>query len=325
MCQLPITFSYLTLQNQFSGVWLICETLMVMVLSVFYPNRLFVCNLLIGIAIAYGLYFFPEGQHFAWQQQHLMYLLPLPIGVVLTMVFSYTIKKEIKQKNKLLKSLAGSIAHEMRNPLFQIHSTLHLLLGEKSSKNDGSEVYLEGLKQVIKSSFQLIDITMDAINEKPIDKDNFQLLSAMDISVEAVSDYAYKDAKFSEKVTFSGNDFQILADPVLVKYILYNLIGNALYYVQNTPNAGIVISMFPVTRQIEVRDTGPGIAPEAIPKLFDGFYTSGKQGGTGLGLAYCKRTMLALDGDIYCESELGKYTAFVLTFPTLDKVSDLVA
>jgi signal transduction histidine kinase len=66
-----------------------------------------------------------------------------------------------------------------------------------------------------------------------------------------------------------------------------------------------------------VRDTGPGIAPENLPKLFDNFYTSGKSGGTGLGLAYCKRTMQALDGDIYCQSKLGEHTAFRLSFPDL--------
>jgi len=86
-----------------------------------------------------------------------------------------------------------------------------------------------------------------------------------------------------------------------------------------TPNTKIVITVLANTRQIVVRDTGPGIAPDAIPKLFDSFYTSGKQGGTGLGLAYCKRTMKALGGDIQCRSELGKYTAFVLFFPKVSK------
>ncbi|MFL2499838.1 MAG: sensor histidine kinase [Porticoccaceae bacterium] len=51
-----------------------------------------------------------------------------------------------------------------------------------------------------------------------------------------------------------------------------------------------------------------------LSKLFDSFYTSGRSGGTGLGLAYCKRTMQALDGDIHCISELGKFTSFKLTF-----------
>ncbi len=214
-------------------------------------------------------------------------------------------------------SLSGSIAHEMRNPLSQIHGAIHILKNHNKSNNDEFHEYYEDVIDVIKNSHQIIDITMDTINEKPIDKLNFQLVSALDICHEAVSSYAYKDAELRSKVSVMGSDFQILVDPVLVKYILYNLIGNALYYVQHMPKAEIVISTFLATRQIQVRDTGPGIAPENLSKLFDSFYTSGKSGGTGLGLAYCKRTMQALDGDIYCESELGEHTAFRLSFPDL--------
>lgn len=56
-------------------------------------------------------------------------------------------------------------------------------------------------------------------------------------------------------------------------------------------------------------------AKEATELYGTGCGTSAMSGGTGLGLAYCKRTMQALDGEIYCESKLGKYTAFRLSFP----------
>jgi len=59
------------------------------------------------------------------------------------------------------------------------------------------------------------------------------------------------------------------------------------------------------------------IAPERIATLFDTFSTSGKAGGTGLGLAFCKRVMAAFGGTIQCHSELGAYTGFVLSFPLL--------
>lgn len=159
---------------------------------------------------------------------------------------------------------------------------------------------------------------MDAIAEKPIDTTSFKLLSALDLARESVADFAYREAEHANRVSVAGGDFKFMGDPVMVKYVLYNLITNALYYVKVLPDAEIIIAVMPDTNgvnQIEVRDTGPGIAPDAIPKLFDSFYTSDKQGGTGLGLSYCKRTMTALGGDICCESELGKYTAFTLSFP----------
>lgn len=68
-----------------------------------------------------------------------------------------------------------------------------------------------------------------------------------------------------------------------------------------------------------MRDTGPGIPKNIVPKMFDSFYTSGKQGDTGLGLSYCKRSMTELGGTIDCESKLGEFTTLILTFPALPK------
>ena len=154
---------------------------------------------------------------------------------------------------------------------------------------------------------------MDAIKDKPIDRDSFSLLSARDVVLESVADFAYVEAEHANRISVNCGDFILMANPVMVKYVLYNLIKNALWYVKALPDAAIVISV--TGHQIEVRDTGPGIAADIIPKLFDGFYSADKQGGTGLGLSYCKRTMMALGGDIHCHSELGHYTTFVLSFP----------
>jgi len=63
-------------------------------------------------------------------------------------------------------------------------------------------------------------------------------------------------------------------------------------------------------------DTAKGISTDALPKLFTRFSTTCR-GGTGMGLAFCKMVMQEYGGDIICESELGKYTRFILTFPTI--------
>lgn len=325
MFQLPITFSYLTLKNDFSGVWLICETLMIIVLSVIYPRlSLFLSNLLIGVAIAYTFYVYSEGQHYSWQQEHLVYFLSLPIGVVLTMVFSFTIKQEeVAQRNAFITSLAASIAHEMRSPLSQISNVIWLANNQASQQYKPTENYLHHINQVIQNSCQVIDMTMDAINEKPVNKDDFIVLSARAFVTDALECYAYNDLTQADKIAYQalGADFELFADPITLKHVLYNLIDNALYYVKNMADARIELFVLADKRQIVVRDTGPGIAAESMPRIFDSFYTVGKLGGTGLGLPYCKRTMEALDGDIRCESELGQYTAFILSFPQIPQVA----
>ena len=324
---LPVIFTFTMLANNYIGLWLASHVgMMLLLLACVQHAQTYFLLLLIGTLMGGGWYSITlDGdifRYFPLEYIPLFFFLNI-VGVCfahlakLNIVEKQLLLDREKQKNKIFKSLAGSIAHEMRNPLSQIHGAIHLLKNNNSSNHEEFHTYYEDVIDVIKNSHQIIDITMDAINEKPIDKLNFQLVSALDICHEAVSSYAYKDADLRSKVSVVGSDFQILVDPVLVKYILYNLIGNALYYVQHMPKAEIVISTFLATRQIQVRDTGPGIAPENLSKLFDSFYTSGKSGGTGLGLAYCKRTMQALDGDIYCESEMGEHTAFRLSFPDL--------
>ena len=163
-------------------------------------------------------------------------------------------------------------------------------------------------------------MTIDAIKENSVDHDSFIILSAHAIVDEAVETYAHIDMAHANKISVVGDDFQILGDPIMIKYILYNLIQNALRYVKNKSEAEVIISVRANTddeQHIEVRDTGSGIAPEIIPYLFDNFYTTNNQRGTGLGLSYCNPAMVALGGNIGCHSTLGEYTAFVLSFPRL--------
>lgn len=190
----------------------------------------------------------------------------------------------------------------MRNPLSQIHGSLHYVSRQLTAIDGQLMEYLNDAKKIAKSGLQVIDITMDAINKKPIKKDNLSVVHAKDIVSNTLKDYAYSDSQHAEKLSYTGGDFELLADPVVLKYILYNLISNALYFVKTLPDADIVISILPDKRQIHVQDTGPGISKNAVSKLFDSFYTSGKQGGTGLGLYYCKRSMTELGGTIDCKS-----------------------
>ena len=325
MYVLTITCTYLTLQNNFSTMWVITEVMAIFVLSILINSiMLLFLNLLIGILAAYIMYLANPFTAIIWSDMDKASIALIPIIVATSVLPNFAKKLASQEKNNALQALAGSIAHEMRNPLAQIQGSLELIQMQSPDLNKNQ--YLRNAYKVIQNGLQVIDLTMDAIAEKPIDTTSFKLLSALDLARESVADFAYREAEHANRVSVTGGDFKFMGDPVMVKYVLYNLITNALYYVKVLPDAEIIISVMPDTNgvnQIQVRDTGPGIAPDAIPKLFDSFYTSDKQGGTGLGLSYCKRTMTALGGDIHCESELGKYTAFTLSFPKVseDQVS----
>ena len=324
---MPFFFSFMLIKNEFSVVWAMSYISGLCLLVIIIYDWLLVSLMIgLGFIIAYALAWFSDGT------VHLTHFRPeyLPIWLFVligSIVANHRHKlAEFREKIRLMRGLAGSIAHEMRNPLAQIHGNLYLIeeLQKQipylyAAKPIVAE-HINNAKRVIQSGLQVIDITMDAIADRPVNIHNFQPLSAKALVEEAVADYAYERVEHSKRISVQGEDFELKAEPVMVKYVLYNLIQNALWYIKTLPDARIVILLKAPQgkfNQIEVRDTGPGIAADAIPKLFDSFYTSGKEGGSGLGLSYCKRTMDALGGDICCESELGQYTAFTLFFPVV--------
>ena len=321
---LTITCTYLTLQNNFSTMWMMTQVMALFTLSIIIDEiTLLFANLFIGVFVAALIFFLQEPTYSLIIDSASFALLPVILAC--SVLFNYTKKKAIaaQERAKTLKSLAGSIAHEMRNPLIQIHYAIKLIRMQSATNDQQLVNHLNAAGAIAKNGLQVIDITMDAINNRPINKDNFKIISAQNLVAEVISEYAYTEIDHKNKISAKGGDFSFLADPVMVKYVLYNLISNALYYVKSMPDSKIIITVHQQQRKIEVRDTAKGIAPEEIKKLFDNFYTSNKLGGTGLGLAYCKRTMKALGGDIYCISELGKFTSFILAFPAISTHMDL--
>ena len=285
--QLPMSITFFCLKNGLPTVGLVTVALMVIVLSVVTPSLLlFSCNFFLGTGIAYSLYFLTGGQPVVWDQIYLFYFVILLTGLALTKIFSYTIKQqEIENREKTLKALAGSIAHEMRNPLAQVYGNLHLIQQQIPFLDSAKPIvayHINSAQKVIHNALQVIDITMAAIREKPVDAGNFKLLCAKTLVAEAVADYAYEEVAHASRLSIKGESFELMAEAVMVKYVLYNLIQNALYHVKTLPDVSIIITLMPNVggeNCIEVRETGPGIPPDIIPKLFDSFIPQVIRGG----------------------------------------------
>jgi len=119
-----------------------------------------------------------------------------------------------------------------------------------------------------------------------------------------------------------GEGFEELQlDPLKMRRVLDNLIGNAL---EAMPRGGeLKITAGTVDRKviIKVSDTGVGIPAEEMKNLFKPFHTT-KPKGMGLGLAQCKRAVEAHGGNIACESMVGEGTTFTVTLPTGGSLGD---
>jgi signal transduction histidine kinase len=314
-------------QNTSILAWVIGSSLVLLTCAMFFAHILeFLLYVLLVNVISQGIYFWVEGSLFSYsfsqdpESRFLLYLLSMALPFIGG--YQWVAKLKMNYRSKLLRGLAASIAHEMRNPLAQLHGSLQLMQRQLSQIDGAKPVvnyHVNHAQKVIDQALQQIDITLDSIKNKPIDPGKFQRLSARAVVAEAVAEYAYEETEQAESISVTGEDFKLMAEPVMFKYVIFNLLQNALWFSKTLPNGRIDITLKTTFDKnlIEVRDNGSGITATAIPHLFDNFYTAGKHGGTGLGLPYCKRAMLAFGGDITCESELHQYTVFTLSFPVI--------
>lgn len=249
--------------------------------------------------------------------------------------FKLSEKQIDAEKLRIANSLAGSIAHEMRNPLGQARMSLENI-GEMLPANSSAipTEHISRMRQFVNvgqiavhRGHQVIDLILGSLKSGAVDRSRFVHLSAAKATQKAVDEYSFierniRDGRgnFRDRITVRVvKDFTFLGDETAYVFVLFNLIKNALYYLEQKPDATIVLTVD--DHKVTVRDTGPGIDKEVLAHLFESFMTSGKTEGTGLGLPYCKRTMQSFGGDIFCESVLGEFTQFTLTFPLLPQTS----
>ncbi len=333
---LPIIFTFLMLMNDLSGMWLVAQTMMFLVFPIFVSNFFFMISLLVaGIAIGYLGFVWATGSHLVITTEIIEYMIPIPMAMLCGILFNFTKRRgEVAlERNQALQSLAGGIAHEMRNPLGQIRHSLNSIRNQlpiyhpdrpAAALDEASlERIYEGVghgQMAVKRGIQIIDMILDEIRERPIDPDRFVYLAAARTTQKALDEYGYDSASERGRVRLEAReDFSFRIDETLYIFVLFNLMKNALYYFKHRSEGEIRIRLEcgGAHNRVRFRDTGPGIPEQDLGRLFDGFFTAGKQGGTGLGLAYCKRVMQAFGGDITCDSVLGAYTEFTLSFPAV--------
>ena len=100
----------------------------------------------------------------------------------------------------------------------------------------------------------------------------------------------------------------------MIVHILFNLMKNALYYIRAAGKGKIYISIKKKRKELVFEDTGQGISPKILPKIFNYFFSKTRS-HAGIGLSFCKLAIRTIGGEIVCHSAEGKYTRFILTFP----------
>lgn len=205
-----------------------------------------------------------------------------------------------------IKSLAGSIAHETRNPLASIRQGCDII---KNCLNEAME-FLDLISTSSTRGLMISEMILANIREEKIDTNKFTDLSIAKIVKSAIREFAFESKKEKGLVSVDlEDDFIFRGDETLMIFALFNLLKNSLYY-----KAKINIWLDADKKFLYFKDAGVGIPADKLELIFDDFFTSNKKGGTGLGLPFCKKVMLSFGGDISCKSKEFEGTEFCLKF-----------
>jgi signal transduction histidine kinase len=231
--------------------------------------------------------------------------------------------QELESKDALRRELVANVSHDLRTPLTTLHGYLETLsLKEETLSAADRARYLEAALRHSQRLGRLIDelfelAKMDAGEMRP----HPEAFSMSELAQDVVQEFRLRAAERGVRLEVSpATDLPFVeADIGMMERVLENLVENAL---RHTPESGRVsVRLVPEGRllHVEVEDTGCGIAPDELPRIFERFYrvASGASdtGGSGLGLAISKRMLDLHECPLEARSTLGQGTTFAFGLP----------
>jgi len=219
----------------------------------------------------------------------------------------------------------ANMSHEIRTPMNGVIAAADLAMNEQLSP--GADHYMKIIRS---SGYSLLGVINDILDFSKIEAGKlnietrpFHLNDVLDDAIGMfINRTAEKEVEFLADIDID-TPMALVGDPLRLQQILTNLISNAVKF---TKKGGFVsvgvnapeISPTRVTLKFCVRDSGTGISPEYLGKLFQAFSqadasTTRKYGGSGLGLCICRQLTEMMNGEIWAESEPGKGSAFFFT------------
>jgi PAS domain S-box-containing protein len=227
-----------------------------------------------------------------------------------------------KELDAMKSDFVSTVSHDLRSPLTLMrgYATMLEMVGDL---NEQQTSYVRKIVTSVENMSHLVNTLLDLGRiEAGVDL-QVEMVSVHDIVDRVVSSIQLQ-ASQKQIVISTEIDAQaaplVEADQALLQQALHNLIENAVKYTE--PRGKVIIRVTPDQERIvfEVSDTGIGIAPVDLPRLFEKFYRGGqreakKRQGTGLGLAIVKSIAERHKGEVRAESQLGKGSKFYFVIP----------
>ena len=255
--------------------------------------------------------------------------------LVLLITFIFTIVVIFRQKrySEIKNDFINNMTHELKTPISSISLAAQMLSDETVGKspsmlkhlgtviNDESKRLRFLVEKVLQMS--MFDKQTASFKKKELDLNELleSIASSFSLRVEHTGGKIYTEIE--------AVDSAIFVDEVHFQNAITNLMDNAVKYRKPDQPLDLYIKTWNDKGHLcfSIRDTGLGIKKENVKKIFDKFYRVHTGNvhdvkGFGLGLAYVKKIINLHEGDIKCESELGKGTTFTVTLPVLKETNE---
>ena len=248
------------------------------------------------------------------------------------------VNEKLNFQSKVQKEFINITAHELRTPIVPIITLCELLYtkikkeneiqNNQSKENNKKEEFLQ---VILRNAYRLYQLTQDILDvtkiESQILKMNKESIQLNEVITSVVNDYKdniIRKGHDSDKVRIVYEPIKepifVNADKARIIQVLSNLLGNALKF---TKEGNIIIRIKKINEDqqvmVSIKDSGTGIDPEILPRLFTKFATKSEE-GTGLGLFISKSIVEAHDGKIWAENNSdGRGSTFYFIFPISKK------
>jgi two-component system sensor histidine kinase PilS (NtrC family) len=241
-----------------------------------------------------------------------------PAGDTVGYIYNFTDLTEIRRLERELRlrdrlaavgRLASGIAHEIRNPLSSIAGSVKMLSGIATLTEDQRALF----DIVTRESERLNSIISDFLTYSRDRKFESTEIDLCQLLADTLTLLDNRQSGCKIERSFSHPAALTEGDGDKLKQVFWNLASNALRAMPEGGTLTVSLDRFEHHWRVRFRDTGPGIPPQLIEKIFEPFQ-SGFEGGTGLGLAIVYRIIQAHDARITVRSEPGKGTEFTLLF-----------
>jgi signal transduction histidine kinase len=220
--------------------------------------------------------------------------------------------RENLRRQQALVEMSALLAHEIRNPLGSLELFAGLLA--ESGLEDEKRRWIEHVQAGLRSLSSTVNNVLDLHNEPPPERAAMDAGELLGWAYDFLLPLAHQ-ARVELQTVNGLCGVSVAADRHLLEQVLLNLALNALHFM---PNGGWLAiqgrDCGAAGVEIEVRDTGPGIPEEDLPRVFEAGFTT-RPGSTGLGLAVCRRILEQHGGSIAAESKAGHGATFRVRLP----------